>query len=58
MQEAREAGPLRDALRRRAGARLKEALGKLDAADLPPLTEAEIRAEIDAVRRERRSART
>ena len=46
---------LKRELKRRAGEQLLESASKLAAVDLPPLTEAEIRAEIDAVRRARRS---
>lgn len=43
---------------RRAAAaqRLTEAMTKLDAVPLPPLTPEEVQAEIDAYRRERRAA--
>ena len=45
---------IRETLRRRAARELLEAAGKLAAADLPPLTLAEIQEEVDAVRSERR----
>lgn len=37
-----------------ASARLGEAMARLDALGLPPMTEDEVQAEIDAARRERR----
>ena len=46
---------LREELKRRAGARLKESLRKIDETNSPPLTEQELQNEIDAVRLERRS---
>ena len=52
------AGPIeamiREALRRRAGAELLEAAGRLATAECPPMTMAEIQEEVDAVRAERR----
>lgn len=46
---------LRDELKRRAGARLKESLRKIDGANSLPLTEQDIQTKINAVRLERRS---
>ncbi len=63
-QEAQAAGLLtpeaiealiRDAVRRQRTERLFEASDRLLALDLPPLTEEEVEAEIQAARRERRS---
>ncbi len=48
---------LREALRQRRVGELFTALDQLDTAGFPPLTEAEVQAEIDAVRRERRGGR-
>lgn len=45
---------LRQELRRRRAAELFEAADRLAALHLPPLTEAEVEAEIQAARRERR----
>ena len=45
---------IRDALRRRAAQELLEAADQLAAAELPPLTLAEIQEEVDAVRSQRR----
>ena len=45
---------IRETLRRCAARELLEAAGKLAAAELPPLTLAEIQAEVDAVRSQRR----
>ncbi|AHE97878.1 hypothetical protein [Thioalkalivibrio paradoxus] len=42
---------------RAASRRLGEAMSRLDALDLPPLTSEEVQAEIEAARRERRNAR-
>ena len=47
---------IRDALRRRAGRELLDAANELTAAELPPMTMAEIQREVDAVRAERRRA--
>jgi hypothetical protein len=44
--------------RSRAGARLADSLAKLDAANLPPLSDEEIEAEIQAARNERRTRQT
>jgi hypothetical protein len=46
---------LREELKRRAGARLKESLRKIDESSPSPLTEQDIQTEIDAVRLEHRS---
>ncbi len=45
---------IRETLRRRAARELLEAAGELAAAELPPLTLAEIQEEVDAVRSRRR----
>ncbi len=45
---------IRDALRRRAGRELLDAAKELAAAELAPMTMAEIQREVDAVRAERR----
>ena len=45
---------IRETLRRRAARELLEAAGELAAAELPPLTLAEIQEEVDAVRSQRR----
>jgi len=47
---------LRAELRRRAGERLAEVMDQLAAVPLPPLTEEEVEAEIQAVRAARREA--
>lgn len=66
-QEAKGAGLLeqvrleqlvRAELRREAGLRLRAAMEKLHAADIPPMTMDEINAEVKAVRRERREQET
>jgi hypothetical protein len=44
-------------MRSAAGARLGESLSKLDALNLPPLSDDEINAEIQAVRQERAAQR-
>ncbi len=44
----------REALRKQAVGELFDALDEIESAKLPPMTEAEIQAEIDAVRAERR----
>ncbi len=46
---------VREALRRKAANELFEALDEIEAAKLPPMTEEEIQAEIDAARAERRA---
>ena len=48
---------LRDELRRRQVDRLFDAADRLAALDMPPLTEAEVQAEIQAVRKARRDYR-
>ena len=45
---------IRDALRRRAAQELLESAAELAAAQIPPMTMAEIQREVDAVRAERR----
>lgn len=45
----------REALRRQAVGELFSALDEIEAAKLPPMTEEEIQAEIDAARAERRA---
>lgn len=49
---------IRETLRRRAAKELLEAADKLAAAELPPLTLAEIQEEVNAVRAERRRRET
>jgi len=49
---------LREAMRKRAVDRLFHAMDRMAQTDVPPMTEAEIQAEIDAVRAERRARRT
>ncbi len=65
-KEARSAGlltpealelMLREAMRLRAADRLRTAMERMAKADVPPMTESEIQAEIDAVRAERRARR-
>ena len=46
---------LREAVRQRAVGELFEAMDELAALNLPPLSEEEIQAEIEAARRERRA---
>jgi hypothetical protein len=46
---------LREELKRRVGARLKESLRKIDESNPSPLTEQDIQTEIDAVRLEHRT---
>ena len=62
-QEAKKAGLLeagaiekllRAAMRKRAAGELFQAMDEIAALSLPPMSEEEIQAEIDAVRRERR----
>jgi predicted transcriptional regulator len=48
---------LRDALRREAGRKLIEIGKAMQAAGLPPMSEEEIQAEVDAVRAARRAKR-
>ena len=45
----------REALRKQAVGELFAALDEIEAAKLPPMTEAEVQAEIDAARAERRA---
>lgn len=47
---------LDDAMRRHSGARLRQTLAKIDALGLPPMSEAEVQAEIVAARAERHAA--
>ena len=49
---------LKDAVRRQAGQRLLEAAKRIHAADVPPISEEEIVAEVKAVRAERQSRQT
>lgn len=49
---------VRDAVRSRGVARLPDARKKIEAAGIPPMTMAEIEAEIDADRAERRTKAT
>ena len=46
---------VREAMRKRAAERLGDAMERMANADVPPLTESEIQAEIAAVRAERRA---
>ena len=48
---------LREQLRKQAGEQLREMLTKVDASVIPPMSEDEIQAEIDAYRAERRAKR-
>lgn len=48
----------REALRKKAAGELFRALDEIEAAKLPPMTEEEIQAEIDAARAERRARNT
>ena len=48
----------REALRRKAAGELLRALDEIEAAKLPPMTEAEIQAEIEAARADRRARET
>jgi hypothetical protein len=48
---------LREQLRKEAGEALRGMLNKVDASALPPMTEDEIQAEIDAYRAEQRATR-
>ena len=48
---------IRDALKREAGRKLVEVAKSMQAADLPPMSEEEVQAEIDAVRAVRRAKR-
>ena len=65
-QKAREAGllspegierALRDALKRDSGRKLLEIGRSMQAANLPPMSEEEVQAEVDAVRASRRARR-
>ncbi len=49
---------LEDAMRRRAGRRLLEVAAQIHAAAIPPMTDAEIAAEVAATRAERRRGDT
>jgi len=55
LDEAAVEKVFRDALRRQAVGELFAALDEIEAAKLPPMTEAEVQAEIDAARAERRA---
>ncbi len=48
---------LREQLRKQAGEELRMMLNKVDASGIPPMSEEEIQAEIDAYRAERRARR-
>lgn len=48
---------LRDALKREAGRKLVEIGRSMQAANLPPMSEEEVQAEVDAVRAARRAKR-
>ena len=48
---------LREQLRKQAGQELRVMLNKADASGMPPMSEDEIQAEIDAYRAERRAQR-
>ena len=48
---------LREQLRKQAGEDLRVMLNKVDASGIPPMSEDEIQAEIDAYRAERRAKR-
>ena len=48
---------LREQLRKQAGEELRVMLNKVDASGIPPMSEDEIQAEIDAYRAERRAKR-
>ncbi|KPF76516.1 hypothetical protein IP88_06545 [alpha proteobacterium AAP81b] len=55
-QPAASEAMVRDAIRRQAGAELRAIRERLQADPLPPMSEAEIQEEIDAVRAEKRRA--
>jgi hypothetical protein len=55
LQDAALEKVFREALRRKSVNELFGALGEIEAAKLPPMTEEEIQAEIDAARAERRA---
>jgi post-segregation antitoxin (ccd killing protein) len=46
---------IEDAMRREAGERLRQTLARIDALNLPPMSEDEVQAEIDAARAARRA---
>lgn len=48
---------LEDALRRQAGRELRTITDRLHAANIPPMSDEEIQAEVDAVRAERKARR-
>ena len=48
---------LREALKREAGRKLLEINNEMRASDIPPMTDEEIQAEVNAVRAERRAKR-
>ena len=48
---------LRERLRKQAGKELRAIMDKLASANIPPMTEDEIQAEIDAVRKARKASR-
>lgn len=54
LDEAAVEKVFREALRKQAVGELFDALNEIESAKLPPMTEAEVQAEIDAVRAERR----
>lgn len=55
LQDAALEKVFREALRKKAVGELFDALDKIEAAKLPPMTEQEIQSEIDAARAERRA---
>jgi hypothetical protein len=55
LQDAALERVFREALRKKAASELFDALDEIEAAKLPPMTEEEIQAEIDAARAERRA---
>ena len=55
LQDAALEKVFREALRRKAVGELFDALDEIEAAKLPPMSEEEIQAEIDAARAERRA---
>jgi hypothetical protein len=55
LQDAALERVFREALRKKAVSELFDALDEIEAAKLPPMTEEEIQAEIDAARAERRA---
>ena len=54
LEQARLEGLVRAELRRESGQRLRAAMDKLHAANIPPMSMDEINAEVKEVRRERR----